>query len=865
MGALQLLRELNSSLRGLVEDEADQRLIVHGENVSPALKQRSLIVVISRAWLDPFVLVLLFLGAVSALTGDSAGVVVTAILATLSCGLRAAQEHRADRAAKVGRADPATTTTVLRRAHANAEPVPREVPPELLVPGDIVRLVSGDAVPADLALLRTAGFTVNQALLTGEALPVAKHAALVEAQSEPAPAIGDDVLFDNSRLCLLGTTVVGGTATAVVVATGADTYFATRHKLLPYPRGRTTFDRGVRGVSWTLIRFMMVGVVLVLALSDLSRDSLLQTCLFAVAVAVGLIPEMLPVVVTTALIRAQSLLRFSGVVVKNLPAVHNLGAMDVVCVDKTGTLTLGRLSVTSQLDPRGNQDSTALMYAYLNARFSVDWADPPVQDTVDDALLRHGEHTLDTREDRYVLMQALAFDATRRRSSVVLREVGRRRQLLMVTKGAAESVVACCTHVRIRGRDIALSADRRRRLDALADELQADGTRLLAIGIAARPLDVRPLRVADESGLTLIGYVGLRDEPKHSAPTLLAKLSTQAVQVKILTGDHPAAALRFCHDAGVDPGHVVVGQDIDCLDDEQLRGLAEQATVFARVDAGQKARIVGMLRRAGHTVGYVGDGVNDAPAMHAADVAIGVEGAVDLAQQTSDVLLRGKDSPALADAVQAARQSYSNIIKYVKITVSSNFGNVCAVLVASATLPFLPMLPLQILVQNLLFDLSQLSLAFDHTDAQTHARPRTFQTVDLTRFVVFFGTLNALTDIATFLVLRHALASDAAATSQILFHTGWFVENLLTQLIAVHLLRSRTTMPRSWAARPVLITSAAVAMLCLLLPETPLGRILQLSPLPGTYYLWLTLILIAYGIALVGAKHLYQRLFRSWL
>jgi Mg2+-importing ATPase len=747
---------------------------------------------------------------------------------------------------------------VVRRASPGAEPLAREVPPDLLVPGDIVRLEAGDTVPADVALLRSSGFTIGRALLTGESLPVVKQVAL----AEPASSAGDGFPFDDSRLCLLGATVVSGTATGVVVATGGETYFATRHNRLPYPRGRTTFDRDVRGISWTLIRFMLLGVVLVLAVTDFHRDTWLQSCLYAVTVAVGLIPEMLPVVVTSALIRAHAALRRRGALVKQLPAIHNLAAMDVVCIDKTGTLTLGRLSVTGNVDPRGRSDPEPLALAYLNARFSVDGAEP-VLDIVDDALLRHGGDQVDV--DRYALIQALAFDATRRRSTVALRAAGPPGQLLLITKGAAESIVDCCSRVRLDGSDQPLTPKHRYRLQALADRLHANGDRALAVAIGIRTAGARPLRTADEAGLTLIGYVCLRDEAKPSAAAIVEDLTGAGVRVTVLTGDHPIAAARSCRDAGIDVGTVVRGNDIDCLDDDQLAKLAGRTRVFARVDARQKARIVTVLRRAGHTVGYVGDGVNDAPALHSADVAVSVEDAVDLARQTSDVLLRGKDLAALRDAVRAGRHAYANVIKYVKITVSSNFGNVCAVVAASATMPFLPMLPLQILVQNLLFDLSQLSLAFDRTDPAAGARPRSFRASDLTRFVVCFGTLNALADVATFLVLRHTLSGQTGPALQALFHTGWFVENLLTQLLAVHLLRSRTTRAWTWAAWPVLATTLAVGLFCVGLPHTRMGAVLHLYPLPGRYYVWVTMILGAYGLALLGAKHLYQRAFRAWL
>ena len=777
MAPLQVLRELGSSLHGLDEGEAQRRLATRGENVLLAAPPRGYL---ARALADPFVVVLLLVGVVSAVSGDPATVTVVAVLASVACGLRVSQEYRAGRAAAALRGLAATTTTVLRRAAPAVPAIARELPTDQLVPGDVIQLAGGDAVPADVRLLRSTGLTVSQALLTGESLPVAKHATLTDTGS-----LADTAPVDHPRLCLRGATVVGGRATGVVVATGTDTYFAAGDHDLPSRRGRSAFDRGVTAVSWTLIRLMLAAVPLVLLLTGFTRDTWVQAGLFAAAAAVGLVPGMLPVVTTTALIRAHAVLRGRGVVAKRLPAIHNLGAMDVLCIDKTGTLTLDRLSVTCYLDPLGRPDPQPLRHAYLAARFGIEHTDPPVPDAVDEALLHRAGQLDLAGDDGLSGIDALPLDASRRRTTVALRQAGRWGQELLITKGAAEDVLDCCARARIGGRDVALDAGQRHRLRRLADRLHADGTRVLAVAVRTRPVRGRRLRPADEAGLTLLGYVGLLDEAKPSAAGTLA-------------------------------------------------ALGRRTTVFARVDAGQKARIVAALKAAGHTVGYLGDGVNDVPALHAADVGACVEGAAEIAQEFSDVVLVGKDLAILAGAVSTARHAFGNIVKYVKITVSANVGNVCAALAASATLPFLPMLPMQILVQNLLFDVSQLSLAFDRTDPDR--RPRTFDTRDLSRFVLCFGAVNALADLATFAALRHTAGAALSPAAQALFHTGWFVENLLTQAVAVHLLRSRT---RSWAARPVLLTTAGIVLFTAGLVVGPAAGSPGLHALPAAYRVWL--------------------------
>jgi P-type Mg2+ transporter len=861
---LQVLREFDSSLRGLDEREAQARLDRSGENIPPAQAWPGLAATFVRTLLDPFVMVLLLLGTVSALTHDGPAVAVIAVLAAISCGLRVGQEYHARRAAAALGVSAATTTTVVRRASVGAAPLAREVPTDQLVPGDIVRLAAGDAVSADLRLLRASGLVISQALLTGESMPVTRYAQLSPADDHDDDT-GAGTLFDDPRLCLQGATVVSGTATAVVVATGAETYFAANHHHQPYARGRTTFDREVRAVSWILIALMAAAVPVVLWLTRFHRDSWVQACLFAMAIAVGLIPEMLPVVVTTALLRAHTVLRQRGIVVKHLPAIHNLGAMDVLCLDKTGTLTLGRLTVTSQLDPIGRPDPAPLQYAYLNARLGLDGDDPPAADAIDDALLRAVDHADGGFEAEYTCLHTLAFDPTRRRSTVAVRAGREWARHLLITKGAVESVLDCCTHARIRGRDKALTRAHRRRLQLLADQLHTEGVRVIAVAVGNRPAGTRPLRPSDESGLTLIGYVGLLDEVRPAARSALAELTSRGVQVKVLTGDHPLAAARICRDAGVDPGQPVSGYQINDIDDGQLASLARVTTVFARVDAGQKARIVTALRAAGHTVGYMGDGVNDAAALYAADVSACMEDAVDAARQASDVLLAGKDLAVLTDAVSAGRHAHGNVIKYLKITVSSTLGNVCAVLAASATLPFLPMLPLQLLVQNLLFDVSQLSLAYDRTDPEGQARPRTLRPLDMTRFVLCFGAINALADLATFAALKHTLPSEASPAGQALFHTGWFVENLLAQVLAVHMLRSRRGAAGwTWAARPVVFTSVVVVVATLALPWTPIGAMLGQHPLPVPFFLWLVPILGTYAVAMLAGKRVYQRALGVW-
>jgi Mg2+-importing ATPase len=861
--ALQVLRGLESSRRGLDETEAQVRLARLGDNAIASGGQPNWLMRAAAAVRNPFVVILIFLTVVSAATGDGSGAAVITAMAVISCLLRVRQESRSDRAAAALRAMVATTATVVRRASPGAQAVARELPVDQLVPGDIVQLAAGDMVPADLRLLRSDDLAVSQAVFTGESQPAAKRASSVitggSPGSSPQHPPGDGVsIFDSPGLCFMGTSVVSGSGTAVVVATGMSTYLGSTHSELPRDRAETAFDRGVRDVAWMLISLMLVCVPVVLTVNASVRGHLLEALLFAVAVAVGLTPEMLPVVVTSALARGAAVVARKAAIVKRLPAMHNLGAMDVLCTDKTGTLTEDRVSLDCHLDMAGRDDPEVLRWAWLNSYFSATATDGAISGLLDQALLTCGTDRGLFAHDRLAVVDVIPFDFRRRRATVVIRAVGLLGEHTLVTKGAPAEVLSCCTHVRSGGRDVPLGRAERDETAALADRYARDGVRLLAVAIATRHARPGRYRPADEGGLTLIGVVGFRDVPRPSAALAVAGLAASGVAIKIMTGDHPLVAARVCRDVGIDPGRVMTGRVIARLDDTMLGAVAATRTVFARVDPAQKARLVRALRSAGHTVGFLGDGANDAAALREADVGISVASATPVARECADVVLLRKDLTMLGQAIAEGRRSFGNVIKYLKITISSNFGNVLSMLAASAALPFLPMLPLQVLAQNLCFDVSQLSLAFDAVDEPSPSRPRTFDRRDLAGFIIFLGPVNALADLATFGFLWWIMRGHASAADQALFRTGWFTENLLSQAVAVHLLRSRwLPSRRHHAARPVLLATLALALVGLGLPFTPVGAALHLRPLPVVYYPLLAAVLAGYGLALVAARSAY--------
>ncbi|MFB7644553.1 MULTISPECIES: magnesium-translocating P-type ATPase [unclassified Streptomyces] len=832
---LQLLRSLGSGPRGLVESEAEARLVRYGENVLPARRVPSLPIIFLRSLRDPFTAVLACLALVSALVAAWATASVIAVLVVVSCALRAAGEHRADRSAAGLRELVASTATVLRRTDDDAAPVPREVPVDQVVPGDVVRLAPGDLVPADLRLLRATGLTMHQAALTGESAPVLKY-PVDEPAAQAPPGAGrahalDDQDFDRPEVCFQGSSVASGSGTGVVVATGADTRFARADKPHHDDRRTTAFDRSVYGISWILIRFMLLTPPLVLMANAALRGRGLETLPFAVAVAVGLTPEMLPVIVTTTLARgASALARTHQVIVKRLPALHDLGAVDVVCLDKTGTLTQDRPVLDCALDPAGRPDDSVLHWAAVNSLWTLQLAELPGADALDEALLDAAEERLPEDALEYDAVAALPFDPVRRLSTAVVATPRRLGHHTLVVKGAVEDVLERCR----------LSDEERHRAVAFAGRLAADGLRVLAVALAERPASGRPYTTADERGLTLKGLVGLRDATAESAADALAALGHRGVAVKVLTGDHPGTAARACRELGLDPGEVVTAASLDALSDAEVGELADRSTVFARCSPEQKARIVRALRERGHVTGFLGDGVNDLPALRASDVGICPPEAVDVARETADVVLAAKDLTSLDHAIVAGRGGGATIAGYLRITLSSNLGNVIAMLTAGLLLPFLPMLPAQVLVQNLCFDAAQLAFAYDRPRAAMLRRPLKLQPREVLASVTGFGVINAAADLATFAVLVWAISDTRGETA---FHAGWFTENLLTQALVMVLLRTGR-------GGGIPTTAGVLALTGLLLPLSPLGPLIGMAALPLAYYPLLALVLTLYAAAL---------------
>ncbi len=846
----ELLRELETGHAGLAEEEIESRLDRDGPNEvsheKPPHWSRQLL----RAFWNPFIIVLVVLAVVQLLTSDDlTGPLIIAVMVLISAGLSFTQEYRSSKAAEKLKAMVRNTATVTRRASdGHSERI--EVPVGELVSGDIVHLAAGDMVPADLRLLSAKDLFVSQAILTGESLPVEKSAPRGKDSSANVGPL------DFPGVCYMGTNVISGSATAVVAATGARSYLGSLSRTIVGQRVRTSFDRGVNSVSWLLIRFMAVMVPIVFLINGLDKGDWLEAFLFALSVAVGLTPEMLPLIVTANLGKGALAMSRRKVVVKRLNAIQNFGAMDVLCTDKTGTLTLDRIVLERHLDLDGEESEDALEYGYLNSHFQTG-----LKNLMDKAVLSHRD--LETTLARWRLVDEIPFDFQRRRMSVIVTR-GEREHVL-ICKGAVEEMLAICAYAQ-NGDDVTpLTDERRREIRAMTRDLNEDGLRVLIVAIRTQPAHTHTYGIRDESELTAVGCLAFLDPPKDSAATAIRALNQHGIEVKVLTGDNEAVTRKIAREVGLDIAHSVQGRDIEPLDDAQLDGLVARTTIFAKMSPLQKARVVKSLQRGGHTVGFLGDGINDAPALREADVGISVDTATDIAKESADIILLEKNLMVLEEGVLEGRITFGNIMKYIKMTASSNFGNVFSVLIASAFLPFLPMLPLQILVQNLLYDISQLSIPFDRMDEEYLAKPRKWDAGDIGRFMVRIGPVSSIFDLTTFALMWWVFKANSPS-HQSLFQTGWFVEGLLSQTLIVHLIRTRKIpFVQSIASAPVMALTLAIMGVGVLIPFTVLGEKLGMSAPPLPYFAWLAATLVCYWVLTQVVKRFYMRRYGTWL
>lgn len=834
LSVAEVLQSLGTSADGLSEDEVINRRRRFGENRIAHRERTGVAIQLLRRFVNPLVVLLLALVVISLLMGDREAAGIIFFMVVLSVSLGAIQENRSNKAAEKLRAMVHTTVAVVRASDVSLQPgmpEPREIPIQELVPGDIVHLAAGDMVPADLRLIAAKDLFVNQAALTGEALPVEKHAF-----ADPAPAREIGGL---TNICLMGTTVLSGSASGVIVLTGRRAYFGSVADTIVRDRSSTSFDRGVDRFAWLMIRFILVMAPLVFLINGLTKGNWLEALLFATAVAVGLTPEMLPMIVTVNLAKGALAMSRKKVIVKRLNAIQNFGAMDVLCTDKTGTLTQDRVILQWALDVLGQESREVLEAAYLNSSYQSG-----LKNLLDFAVLHHAEaSTLRAVAQQYRKLDEVPFDFERRRMSVAVEGQGRR---LLICKGAVEEVLSVCSHGRAGSQVIELDAVHWAQLRTTVDGLNADGFRVIAVATKELPSEQLTCGLADERDLTLLGYIAFLDPPKESAGRAIAALGRQGVQVKVLTGDNEIITRKICREVGLSVERVVLGSELESLSESQLDEVVEQAQVFAKLSPSQKAMVITALQCRGHVVGFLGDGINDGPALHGADVGISVDSAVDIAKETADIILLEKNLLVLQEGVTEGRKVFGNVIKYIRMGASSNFGNMLSVIGASAWLPFLPMAPVQVLTNNLLYDFSQTAIPTDNVDEEYLARPRRWEIGNIGRYMLFIGPISSIFDYVTFLTLYFLFGAATGAQAS-LFQTGWFVESLVSQTLIIHVIRTRRlAFIESRASPALLATSLIVCAVGIWLPFSPFGAALGFVRLPALYWPLLAVMIVAY-------------------
>jgi Mg2+-importing ATPase len=824
----ELFQSLRTSSTGLTQSEAEERTRTVGPNEVAQEQKQGPFVRLLKIIRNPLVILLAALSAVSFGTGDARAGTVMAAMVVLSVVLRFIQEARADQAAARLKAMIHVTATVFRDGDA------KELPLRDLVPGDVIKLSAGDMIPGDVRVISSKDLFVSQGSLTGESLPVEKFhdpETIAEAKDLSSPT-------ELKNTCFMGTSVESGTATAVVVATGVQTYFGSMAGSIAAEPPPTSFDEGLNGFTWLMIRLMAVMVPLVFLINGFTKHDWKGAFFFAMAVAVGLTPEMLPMIVSVCLARGALAMSRKKVIVKRLNSIQNFGGMDVLCTDKTGTLTEDRVVLQRHCNVAGIETEEILLDGYLISHFQTG-----LKNLLDRAILDSPDFHQQELVARYKKLDEIPFDFTRRMMSVLVEDP--EGKAILFTKGAPEEIFHQCSHFELDGKlspmDPSLMVGLREEYESLSN----DGFRVLAVATKELP-EKQICSLDDERGLVLKGYVAFLDPPKNTAGRAIEALHKHGVSVKILTGDNHLISRKVCRDVGLPPDPMLLGSDVEKMSDAELADAAEKATLFARLSPAHKQRVIRLLRTKGHVVGFMGDGINDAPALRAADIGISVDTATDIAKESADLILLEKDLTVLEQGVIEGRKVFANILKYIRMGASSNFGNMFSVLGASAFLPFLPMAPIQVLTNNLLYDFSQVPIPNDSVDDEQVAAPRPWNIAEIRRFILFIGPISSIFDYTTFFVMLYVFNCWDPSRAP-LFQTGWFVESLMTQTLIIHVIRTnRIPFIQSRASLPLILTTLCIMALGVWLPYSPLASSLGLINLPRLYWPILVLTLLSY-------------------
>ena len=855
---------LNTNRKGLDAEEVAERLKEFGDNQIAHERRDKWFVMLIKAFINPFIGILMFLAVISLVIDvliatpedrEWLTVIIITTMVAASALLRFVQEMRSSKASEALKEMVNNTASVYREESSQ----PQEIDIEKLVPGDVVYLAAGDMIPADVRIVESKDLFVSQSTLTGESDAIEKHSVLQDTTQDKKPKTGSVTELDN--ICFMGSNVVSGSAKAIIVSTGQSTYLGTIAKNIVGERAQTSFDKGINSVSVLLIRFMIVMVPFVFLINGITKGDWFSAFIFAVSVAVGLTPEMLPMIVTANLAKGAVAMSRRKTIVKNLNAIQSFGAMNILCTDKTGTITLDKIILEKYLNVQGKDDMRVLRHAYYNSYFQTG-----LKNLIDKAILAHANEVgFEQIENDYLKVDEIPFDFTRRRMSVII-ESKKDAKRQIITKGAIEEMLQICSYVELDGAALPITDELKKAVFEQTEQLNKQGMRVLGVAQKSWIEKEDAFDVDDEIEMVLIGYLAFLDPPKPSTAEAIRSLRKLGIEIKVLSGDNDIVNKTICKQVGIDTEYILLGSEVEEMSDEELEEKAQTTNVFAKLTPMQKVRIITALQNiSDNTVGFLGDGVNDAAALRQADIGISVDTAVDISKESADIILLAKDLMVLEQGVREGRKIFGNIMKYIKMTASSNFGNMFSVLAASAFLPFLPMMPVHLLVQNLLYDFSQTTIPFDNVDEEYIVKPRKWDASDLKRFMLYVGPISSIFDIVTFLVMWYIFKANVPELAP-LFHSGWFIVGLLTQTLIVHMIRTRKIpFIQSRASLPVMITTFSIMAIGIVIPFSAFGASLGFVPLPLSYFPWLVGILLSYCLLTLLIKSWYIRRFAKWL
>ena len=846
----ELFENFKTSYAGVSIVDIDDRLEKYGKNTIEIKNKNTLLHKVREAIINPFNIVLLIVAGITLCTdvifsekSDYATFILIISIILISAAISLKEQTKSDNAAKKLKKMISNKMEVIR------DEIQSTVDVENIVPGDIVKLSSGDMIPGDVRFLEVKDLFIDQASLTGESNPVEKF----------TKTKGDEDITDISNIGFMGTNIVSGSATAIVLATGNNTYFGSMAKSIYSVTDKNSFEKGVDDISKLLIKFMVIMVPIIIFINYFTKNDFWSSLIFAITIAVGLTPEMLPVIMTSTLAKGAVEMSKKKTIVKRLSAIQTFGQMNILCTDKTGTLTEDKVVLEKYMDVLGNESLRILKHAFLNSFFQTG-----LKNLIDVAIISRAEkEKLNVLKEKYTREDEIPFDFSRRRMSVVLRDEKGKRQL--ITKGAVDEIMSICSYIDIDGKAVELTNELRKKAYAVYENNNNDGLRVLAVAQKNEIHDIETFGVQDECNMVLIGFVGFLDPPKESAKQAISALKQHGVDTVVLTGDSEGVALKVCKKVGIKVVNRLTGKEVESLSDEELKLKMKDCHLYSKLSPLQKQRVVRLYQEMGNTVGYMGDGINDSPPLRQADVGISVDTAVDIAKETADIILLEKDLNVLEEGVVTGRKTFTNLLKYIKMATSGNFGNMLSVILASIFLPFLPMLPVHILIQNLLNDFAQIGMPFDNVDSEYIKKPKTWNTKGIKKFMFAFGIISTALDMLCFAVLWFIFKYNNVG-SAVLFQSGWFVFGILSQTLIIHMIRTnKIPFIQSKSSKQLIVSTLAIVVITILISFTSIATIFDLSKLPYNYLLWIVALMFVYVVLIQLYKKVYLRKGRNWL